>query len=97
MKKYTAIFLSVLGMGLLYFSFARAGSVTLTTYYPAPAGNYDKLTVNQQTNLKSTATVPTCPASGIYHVLYVDSSDSNKFKGVVCTNGVKGAPYVIHL
>ena len=95
MKKYTAIFLSVLGMGLLYFSFARAGSMTLTTYYPAPTGYYSAMTVDQQTNLKSTATAPTCPASGVYHVLYVDSA-TNSLKGVSCSNGTKGTAYPIH-
>jgi len=50
--------------------FCSAGSVSLSTYYPAPFGNYDTL------RLVPRATAPTCTANATGS-LYVNSIDNN--------------------
>ncbi|MEA3226519.1 MAG: hypothetical protein U9Q07_11260, partial [Planctomycetota bacterium] len=58
-------------------SLAYAETLTLTTYYPAPFGNYDRL------RLAPLAAAPACDAS-LEGLLYYDDTADNIF---VCADG----------
>ena len=67
----------MVGLLLMNAGLVFAGQTTLTTYYPAPSGNYDKL------RLVPTSTAPDCSSANDIGTLYVDDTNTLKY----CANG----------
>lgn len=78
---------------------AYAGSVTLTTYYPSPSGNYDKLNVANGVNQDgSNLTVGTAASTNTVHgsvVIGEDAGATTTIKGGTSLDlGTVGSPVV---
>ena len=64
---------------------ALAGTTTLTTYYPAPGGNYDKMVVNTSLGVGTTATnakLQVLNAAGIAAIFDTSSATPNANSGI---------------
>ncbi len=79
---HTKIFIHSLFCALVFSTPLYAGSVTLTTYYPSPSGNYNKLAANSmrlgsitlgeikdqyQCTYESNTSLPRCPAGLLFY------------------------------
>ena len=64
MKINKGVFLSLIVVLIICAVKVYAGSVTMTTYYPAPTGYYDTVKVNKNFILPCYNTAPASPQTG---------------------------------
>ena len=72
MKSYRLIFLAIFLITAAWGVKVYAGQINMTTFYPAPNGYYDTLTVRTRLNIPCYTSAPTSPRGGNFYAVNND-------------------------